>query len=262
MADFNIAALQLSTLAWGDSKLGHYWKICDDMNIELLLLGEYVLNLFFKEFESIPNDMNEKQSLARLENIIEMSRQYRPKLLAPIIRFSGRRVYKSLAIIHQGEVEYYDAQRLLAFEHWNEKAFFSNSTPKNLKNPPIFTLHGLKVGVIFGFEVYFDEIWIKFKKLGVDVVLVSSVCTFESMGRWREILKTRAFLGSCYILRANRVGEYIPSENDWIWRFYGDSLFISPSGDIESSLEDKEGLLTASIYSEKITEEKKNWQFR
>jgi len=74
-----------------------------------------------------------------------------------------------------------------------------------------------------------------------------------------EILKTQAFLHSCYILRANRLGEFI--EDGVKWKFYGDSMLIEPSGEIYMMLEDRESMLIETIKKSAIKEHRKEWGF-
>lgn len=49
-----VAALQLGSMALGDAKLDYYWRICASKGVKILLLGEYVLNLFSKRLRSFP----------------------------------------------------------------------------------------------------------------------------------------------------------------------------------------------------------------
>lgn len=72
----------------------------------------------------------------------------------------------------------------------------------------VFERDGLRIAPLFGFEAHFDEIWVQAKNQGVDVVLLSSVATFESNERWRLLCQMRAFCASCVVVRANRIGAY------------------------------------------------------
>ena len=83
--------------------------------------------------------------------------------------------------------------------------------------------------------------------------------TFGSHNRWREIIKTQAFLYGCYVLRANRLGEY--SDKDIKWRFYGDSMLVDPDGEVRMMLEDKESMLIEEIDKRSLQEHRKVWQF-
>lgn len=255
-----VAALQLGSMALGDAKLDYYWRICASKGVKILLLGEYVLNLFFKEIENLPSNMVAEQSERHLESIREFSKIYSTILIAPLVIFKKGKLYKSLVIASKGEVQFYHQQRLISFDHWNEARFFANSLPKSPKNPPVFEIDGIKIAPLFGYEAHFDEFWLKFKRLDVDLALIPSASTFDSLNRWREMLKTRAFLNSCYILRANRVGEYQMESSTW--KFYGDTLWVKPNGEIEDSLGEKEELLLGELDQGYLEEIRRSWAFR
>ncbi len=52
-----IAALQLSTLPLSNSKLDEYFNKCYNEDADVAVLGEYVLNSFFKELVKMPKYM-------------------------------------------------------------------------------------------------------------------------------------------------------------------------------------------------------------
>jgi predicted amidohydrolase len=93
----------------------------------------------------------------------------------------------------------------------------------------------------------------------IDLVLLPTASTFGSHNRWREIIKTKAFLHGCFILRANRLGEY--SDDEVKWKFYGDTMLVSPEGEVEMMLEDKESMLIEVIDKAEITEHRRSWGF-
>ena len=254
MESFDIAALQLANI----DRLESYWKICSEQGARLLLLGEYVVEPFLHDWQK-----NIEENLARtqelLAHFVDLSKTHKTILATPILHRKDKKIYKSFALIKNGKVRYANAQRLLGFEHWNEKELFANTTPKNPRSLPTLEICGLKVAFLFGFETYFDAIWIKLRAQNVDVVCVATAATFGSQERWRAILQSRAFLNSCYVLRANRIGAYC---GETTWEFYGDSLFVAPSGAVESFLGKDEELLIAKILPEHINEYKTYWKFR
>ena len=71
----------------------------------------------------------------------------------------------------------------------------------------------------------------------------------------------RAFLNSCYILRANRIGQFEDTITKTLWNFYGDSLFTSPNGEIIDCLGDKEELLIAEMDKKYLKEIRDCWKF-
>jgi predicted amidohydrolase len=91
------------------------------------------------------------------------------------------------------------------------------------------------------------------------LVLLPTASTFGSHERWQGLIRSRAFLYGCYVLRANRLGEY--ADGDVQWRFYGDSMLVDPEGEIEMMLEDKESMLIESISRHAVKEHRKSWKF-
>ena len=254
-----IAALQLATLPMSINKLDYYMKICSKKDVAVLVLGEYVLNMFFKEMEKAPASMIKEQSNHKIEALKELSSKYQITIVAPIIKVKKDKFYKMIAKFSPKSTRYYEQQFLINYRHWNEEKFFSNKI-KNEITAITFSHKNIKFAIINGFEIHFDVMWQEMMKKNVDVVLVPSVSAFDSQERWNEILKTRAFLNNMYILRVNRIGNY--ENKNSFWRFYGKSLFISPCGEIESMLGSEEELLVADIDKQELAEIKRNWGFR
>ncbi|WP_187647092.1 carbon-nitrogen hydrolase family protein [Nitrosophilus labii] len=254
-----VAVLQTAYLGMSSNRLDYYLRACKLKDVKLLLLGEYVLNRFFKELEKTPLSMIKEQSLHQIKNLKELAKKYELTIVAPLVTIQKEKAYKNVAIFFPKKTQYYLQQILIDYKHWNEKKFFANPTDC-LKPPITFMIDGVKFGVIGGFELHFNYFFDQFSKKNVDVVLLPTVSTFESNQRWREILKTRAYLGNHYILRANRIGEYLDKKTKW--NFYGESMCVDPNGKIESILTDKEELLICDIDKEYIKECKKAWGFR
>lgn len=257
-----IAALQLSNLPLNETALNIYFKTAVHKKIKILLLGEYLLCDFFKQIEQIPKENLIEEARGILEFLLSYSRQYAITLITPILETSGKKLYKSIAIITKGKAIFYRAQRLMPYTHWNEAEFFDNPIPKHPKTPPTFSIGGIKFSILFGYELHFDEFWLKFKQENVDCVLIPSASTFESSLRWREILKMRAFLNSCYILRANRIGAYEDRATNCLWNFYGDSLLMNPNGEVSDCLGDREELLVGDIDKKYLKAIQEMWKFR
>ena len=119
--------------------------------------------------------------------------------------------------------------------------------------------NGFRFGIVSCYELHFDAVWTEVMKKNVDIVLTATSSTFDSTKRWEELLKMRAMLNNTYILRANRVGSF---KEEQTWQFYGQSLLVSPFGDIELSLGDKEEILIATIDKEPLAEARKLWGWK
>ncbi len=254
-----IAALQLSTLPLSNQKIDEYLKRCSEDGANIAVLGEYVINSFFKELVKMPKYMIKEQSKHKVEALKELAKSYNLIIIAPIIVVDDEKIYKVIGKFSPQKDEYIRQEFLIDFDHWNERLYFDN-IESSIVEPMIFSLNGYKFGVINGFEIHFDLVWSRFAKEMVDVVLIPSVSTFGSNQRWNEILKTRAFLYNIYILRVNRVGKYDDNEGS-LWKFYGNTYLVNPDGQIESTLGEKEESMVVEINRKEIDNARENWGF-
>ncbi len=254
-----IAALQLSTLPLSNSKLDLYLNSCSKNAVRVVVLGEYVLNSFFKELVTMPKSMIKEQSKHKIEALSEYAFSYNLVIVAPIVVVEGDKIYKRIGRFTPAGVEFQDQEFLISYPHWNEESFFDNE-PHHKVKPMVFTLGGFRFGVINGFEIHFDVMWQEMVRQNVHVVLLPSVSTFGSNQRWNEILKTRAFINGLYILRVNRIGAYHNEES--LWKFYGETYLVNPDGFIENSLGAQEEMLLASVLKKEVQEARKVWKFQ
>ena len=169
---------------------------------------------------------------------------------------------KSCAKFSPSEVKFYDQNILMDYPHWNEESFFANRKSRKIGkiSPMIFSEGGVKFGVCFGYEAHFDVFWRYFMQKNVGCVLVPCASTFESGGRWRELLKMRAFTNSLYVIRANRIGEAKFGESEF--KFYGESFVVTPSGEIANELKNEEGVLMCEVDADEIAAARGLWKFR
>ncbi|WP_298784967.1 carbon-nitrogen hydrolase family protein [uncultured Campylobacter sp.] len=169
---------------------------------------------------------------------------------------------KSCAKFSPSEVKFYDQNILMDYPHWNEEGFFANRKSRKIGkiSPMIFSEGGVKFGVCFGYEAHFDVFWRYFMQKNVGCVLVPCASTFESGGRWRELLKIRAFTNSLYVIRANRIGEAKFGESEF--KFYGESFVVTPGGEIANELKNEEGVLMCEVDADEIAAARGLWKFR
>ncbi|SFV61070.1 Predicted amidohydrolase [hydrothermal vent metagenome] len=258
MKELTVCCLQLPTLGMNATRLEFYLKNAHQRGVKIILIGEYVLNHFFKELVNMPKSMVKEQSEKHIKLLKAFAVTYDIIFIAPIIKIKKDEYHKVIAKISSQSIIYYEQQILIPYPHWNEKKFFSNPI-KQLKPPLSFMVNGFKVMVMSGFELHFDPFWEYVTKKKVDIVLIPTSSTFSSHNRWRDIIKSKAFLHGCYILRANRLGEYQDEETRW--KFYGDSMLVDPDGEVEMMLEDRESMLIETIEKSKIIEHRKSWRF-
>ena len=258
MNRLTVAALQLPTLGMQATKLDFYIRNAHSRGVKVMLLGEYVLNHFFKELSKMPIKMVEEQTERHLELLKKYASKYNMVFVAPIIIIKEKSYIKTIVKITPKSINYYEQQILIPYEHWNEKKFFSNPV-EALVAPMVFQIDNFRIMVMGGYEMHFDPFWEAVTQKKIDLVLLPTASTFSSHNRWRGIIKTKAFLHGCYILRANRLGEY--NEDGVNWRFYGDSMLVAPSGEVFMMLEDRESMLIETISKDEIKEHRKSWGF-
>jgi predicted amidohydrolase len=253
------AVLQLSSQGVTSTKLYNYIRIANKKGVKLLLLGEYVLNPFFKELESMSLSMIKEQADFQIKMLKELSHTYFITIVAPMLVVKKDKVYKCVIKFAPNSTSYYEQQLLINYSHWNERKFFSNEADE-LRSPLVFSIDGFKFAIMNGFEIHFDEMFEKLKGKNIDCLLLPSVSTFDSYERWKSLISSRAFTHNIYILRANRIGEY--SDTDEKWKFYGDSLLASPNGDILEHLGNKEELMIVDMSHSDVIDARRLWGFK
>jgi len=246
-----IAVIQTSSLPYEKAKINYFLSILRSKEVKLVVIGEYVLNLFFKELENMPISFIKQQSTHQVKLFRKLSNRYNMTIITPLVMVKKDKIYKVFVKFSPKSTRFYYQQIFMPYSHWNEKNFFISKSNK----PMVFKLENFTIGVLPGFESHFDEFWQFFRNKRVDLVVVPSIGTFNSEKRWRKLLSTQAFLNNCYVLRANRVGAFED------WKFYGDSFLVNPDGDIIEKLSNKEELLIVDIDKKEVKTAKKEWGF-
>jgi predicted amidohydrolase len=254
------AVLQLNAQGLSSTKLYNYIRVAHKKNVKVLLLGEYVLNPFFKELESMSLSMIKEQALTQIKILKELSTTYSMTIVAPLIIVKKDEIFKTIAKFSPNSTSYYNQQLLINYSHWNEKKFFANSSEDELHSPLIFKVNNFKFAIMSGFELHFDEMWSEISHKNVDCVLLPSVSTFDSFERWKALIVARSFTHNCYVLRANRIGEY--KDKEFNWEFYGDSILTSPHGEILEHLGNKEELMVVDMSHSEVVQARRTWGFK
>ena len=253
------AVLQLNAQGLSSTKLYNYIRVAHKKGVKVLLLGEYVLNPFFKELESMSISMIKEQASKQIEILKELSSTYSMTIVAPLIIVKKKEIYKTVAKFSPNSTSYYQQQILINYSHWNEEKFFSNDI-KEIQAPLVFKIDGFKFAIMSGFELHFDELWSKLSPKNIDCVLVPSVSTFESFERWKALILTRAFTNNTYVLRANRIGEY--QDKEFNWKFYGDSILATPNGELQEHLGNTEELMIVDMSHTEVIQARRSWGFK
>jgi predicted amidohydrolase len=253
------AVIQLSAQGMSSTKLYNYIRIASKSGVKVLLLGEYILNPFFKELQNLSLTMIQEQAEHQIKVLKELSATYKLTIIAPLVVVKKGKIYKTIAKFSPSSTSYYQQQLLINYPHWNEEKFFANEQ-KKIQTPLIFKIDSFKFAIMSGFEIHFDKMFEQISSKSVDCILLPSVSTFDSFERWKTLILSRAFTHNCYILRANRIGEY--ADSDHIWNFYGDSLLASPNGELLEHLGNKEELMIVDMNHSEVLHARKSWGFK
>ena len=253
------AVLQLNSQGMSSTKLYNYIRIAQKQSVKVLLLGEYILNPFFKELKTMSLAMIKEQAFHQTKILKELSSTYNMTIVAPIVIVKKEQVFKTVAKFAPSSTSYYNQQVLINYSHWNEEKFFANEI-NPIESPLVFKIDGFKFAIMSGFEIHFDKLFEELDTKNIDCILLPSVSTFDSFQRWKSLIQSRAFTHNCYILRANRIGEY--QDKDGVWKFYGDSLLASPNGDILEHLGNKEELMIVDMSHTDVLQARRVWGFK
>ena len=229
-------------------------NVFKNQKISMLVIGDYVCNAFFKEYQKENPKNTFESTISYLKSI---ALKYKTTLIAPVIEHKNNKFYKSILKANEEGSLLFRIPNLMQMEHWNERKFFSNKAKEgNL----IFELEEFKIAILSGWESHFNTNWENLKNNNVDVVIVPTASTFNSNNRWARLLQTQSFLGNCFVVRVNRIGKY--EENGVNWEFYGNSFIALPDGNLGDILGAQEGILISELDRDLISESIKNWGFR
>ena len=254
-----VAVLQLNAQGMSSTKLYNYVRIAHKQNVQVLVLGEYILNPFFKELQNMSTSMIKEQAHQQSKILKELSSTYNMTIIAPLVIEKKKKIYKTIAKFAPSSTSYYQQQLLINYSHWNEEKFFDNEVTK-IESPFVFKIDSFKFALMSGFELHFDELFAKLDTKNIDCILLPSVSTFDSFERWKSLICSRAFTHNCYILRANRIGEYKDKESTW--KFYGDSLLASPNGEVLEHLGNREELMIVEMQHSEVVQSRRLWSFK
>ncbi len=255
----NVGVLQLRSIGMRSTKLYHYVRIAHKRGVKVLLLGEYMLNGFFKELYQAPLPMLRELADHQIAILRDLAATYDITFVAPLVTVKSGKPFKSIVKISPRSNAYYQQQILIDYPHWNESEYFANPV-EPLQGPLTFTVEGVRFGILGGYELHFDALWESIWDKRIDCILLPTASTFDSRERWRDLIRMRAFTHNCYVLRANRIGE--TKEEQHLWRFYGDSILVNPDGEIRNSLGDTEELMVGQIDRALVLEARKGWRFK
>ncbi len=199
----------------------------------------------FEYAESIPGPTTER--------IAEKAREHELYIISPIFEVVAPGIYYNTApvIAPTGHIigKYHKTHLPAAFRPGYtclEKNYFRPGSEF-----PIFKTECGNLGILICYDRQFPEAWRTYMFKGAEIVFVPNALPASGAypsDYWETLAKARAFDNQVFTVFVNRVG------NEENIKFAGDSMIISPQGEILARAKDnKDTVVSATINLEEVT---------
>lgn len=119
--------------------------------------------------------------------------------------------------------------------------------------PSTFTIGGIKFGSSVCYDIRFSELYAKYAKAEVDVVLVPSAFLVKTgQAHWEVLLRARAIESQCYVLAPAQAGIHKSHSSNLQRETYGNTIAVDPWGKILQVKEENVGLIYIEISKDLI----------
>jgi beta-ureidopropionase len=194
-----------------------------------------------------------------LEKLVPIARQYQMAMVVPLYEREQAGLYYNTAAILDADGSYLGKYRKTHIPQtagfW-EKYFFR---PGNL-GYPVFQTRYATIGAYICYDRHFPEGARALGLAGAEIVYnPSATVAGLSQYLWKLEQPAHAVANGYFVGAINRVGTEAP----WnIGRFYGNSYFVDPRGQILACAgEDQDELVVASLDLDMIEDVRRTWQF-
>ena len=105
-----VAVIQTASLPYEKAKINYFLSILRSKGVKLVLIPEYVLNLFFKNLENTPLSFIKKQSENQIKLFKKLSRSFNLTIVAPVVVVEKEKPYKVFIKFSPKSVRFYYQQ--------------------------------------------------------------------------------------------------------------------------------------------------------
>lgn len=170
-----------------------------------------------------------------------------------IIEEEGQYYNRSIWMQPNGEYGYYNKRHLFAFAE--EDKHYTGGTSRF-----IASANGMKVALMVCYDLRFP-VWArqqfsKEKDFEYDVLIYVANWPERRSTAWKTLLQARAIENQCYVIGVNRVG----ADGNEIYHS-GDSMVVSPLGDVLYHKAHAEDIFTITLKKEDLDEVRRKFQF-
>ncbi|NON62300.1 carbon-nitrogen hydrolase family protein [Acidianus sp. RZ1] len=216
-----------------------------DNGADIVVLDELSTTIYFA-YEQDPKyfSLAEEERGTTIAKFKDISKERKIGIVLPIFERDNFNFYNTAFIISDGEIlGKYRKTHLPQDNFFNEYYYFKIGD----LGFPVFQVKGTKLGTVICHDRHFPETVRSEVIKGAWIVIIPSVAYFKEI--WELELKAHAVFNTSYIVGVNRVGkEYEVQKED----YFGESMIISPMGEVISKAGKGEEILTADISEDEV----------
>ncbi len=118
----------------------------------------------------------------------------------------------------------------------------------------IFEFDGFSFGSSICYDIRFSELYLRYAKTPVDVILIPSAFLVKTgEAHWQVLIRARAIESQCYVLAPAQSGRHTGQDVNQFRETYGNSLAVDPWGKIIAQRESGTGLVYVSLDKNEIS---------
>jgi predicted amidohydrolase len=199
----------------------------------------------FSEYFSTGFDPKHANELAEpipgrtTEILGENAKKFNISIAAPILEVENKNFYSTLVLVGSDGKIHGKHRKVHPWMVEPREEEIKLLTPG--ENFDIMGINGTSIGCLIDADMDFPEPARILALKGAEIILIP----FNAESLYKDLIRTvpmvRAIDNVTYVVTANRIGT---------WRNYkyaGGSIIISPTGDVLASIDDKEGMITATL---------------
>ena len=233
MAQFKVALLQM------DIRTGDYETNYDKVKALLNTLEEKIDIILLPEMWSVGFDFNNmKEHGERVEEVLEdmstLAQEHRAMIVGGSIPQSiGSHLFNTIFVINSdGSIQDQYWKMHLVSENNLEASIFNRGDRVSK-----FQIKDVAFGAVNCYDIRFPEVFRGAAFNGAKMIFMVAQFPYPLYQHWITLLKARAIENQVYIVAVNRAGK----------SFFGHSVVIGPTGDVEYEADEKEGIHLVTI---------------
>ena len=238
----NIGLCQMD-IEWQDKELNKlkchkFIKEAKEKQVDLLIFPEMTLTGFSMNAELISEDTSlESETLSWFRS---KALEFRINIGFGMVQKKSSLYYNNLCIISRDGSLLSSYSKIHPFSYGEEAKYYTGG-----ENFITTTLENINIGSTICYDLRFPELF-QILSCNSDAIIVIANWPEVRREHWITLLKARAIENQCYILGVNRVGL---GNNI---KYAGDSMIVSPLGEVLCHLSSYEGLIYSNILKEEV----------